>query len=99
MTYSHCSRFKIILTSFFRFSIGSKGQMLMREYNEVMNKYYDPEKCVFFENALQSNAYIFRGNAELQAVLDSKRNPGRFVFAFLISDHKRLREKWKNHEL
>ena len=41
----------------------------MREYNEVMNKYYDPEKCVFFENALQSNAYIFRGNAELQAVL------------------------------
>lgn len=38
----------------------------MREYNEVMNKYYDPEKCVFFENALQSNAYIFRGNAELQ---------------------------------
>ena len=71
----------------------------MREYNEVMNKYYDPEKCVFFENDLQSNAYIFRGNAELQAVLDSKRNPGRFVFAFLISDHKRLREKWKNHEL
>ena len=49
----------------------------MREYNEVMNKYYDPEKCVFFENALQSNAYIFRGNAELQAVLDSKRNPDR----------------------
>lgn len=45
----------------------------MREYNEVMNKYYDPEKCVFFENALQSNAYIFRGNAELQAVLDSKK--------------------------
>ena len=65
----------------------------MREYNEVMNKYYDPEKCVFFENALQSNAYIFRGNAELQAVLDSKRNPGRFVFAFLISDHKRLDRK------
>ena len=24
----------------------------MREYNEVMNKFYDPEKCVFFENAL-----------------------------------------------
>ena len=26
MTYSHCSRFEIILTSFFRFSIGLKGQ-------------------------------------------------------------------------
>lgn len=72
---------------------------ILRFMQLQMNKYYDPEKCVFFENALQSNAYIFRGNAELQAVLDSKRNPGRFVFAFLISDHKRLREKWKNHEL
>ena len=69
--------------------------MLMHEYNEVMNKYYDPEKCVFFENALQSNAYIFRGNAELQAVLDSKRNPGRFVFAFLISDHRDLEKNGK----
>ena len=61
----------------------------MREYNEVMNKYYDPEKCVFFENALQSNAYIFRGNAELQAVLDSKRNPDALYshsLSVIISD-------------
>ena len=67
----------------------------MREYNHVMNKYYDPEKCVFFENALQSNAYVFRGNAELQAILDSKRNPGRFFFCFLINVKKRLSQKWK----
>lgn len=88
----------LFLPPFFAFYM-IKRKITMREYNEVMNKFYDPEKCVFFENALQSNAYIFRGNAELQAILDSRRNPGRFVFAFLINDHKRLREKWKNHEL
>lgn len=88
----------LFLPHFFAFYM-IKRKITMREYNEVMNKFYDPEKCVFFENAFQSNAYIFRGNAELQAILDSRRNPGRFVFAFLINDHKRLREKWKNHEL
>lgn len=71
----------------------------MKEYNEILNRYYEPEECVFFENALQSNAYIFRGNAKLQAILNSQKNPGRFVFAFLISDHKRLRDLWNKHEL
>lgn len=54
----------------------------MELYNSITQKTYDPEQCVFFENALQSNAYVFRGNAELKAILDSKQNPGRFVFVF-----------------
>ena len=36
----------------------------MELYNSITQKTYDPEQCVFFENALQSNAYVFRGNAE-----------------------------------
>lgn len=45
----------------------------MELYNSITQKTYDPEQCVFFENALQSNAYVFRGNAELKAILDSKQ--------------------------
>ena len=33
----------------------------MELYNSITQKTYDPEQCVFFENALQSNAYVFRG--------------------------------------
>lgn len=68
----------------------------MELYNNITGKYYDPSKCVFFENALQSNAYIFRGHAELKAILDSRQNPGRFVFVFSREDHNRLKEAWKN---
>lgn len=71
----------------------------MRTYNEVMQKYYEPEECVFFENMAQCSAYIFRGHAELQAILPSTRNYGRLVFAFLRKDHERLRAAWLNYEL
>lgn len=71
----------------------------MELYNSITQKTYDPEQCVFFENALQSNAYVFRGNAELKAILDSKQNPGRFVFVFSKKDHARLKRAWNNHEL
>ena len=44
----------------------------MELYNSITQKTYDPEQCVFFENALQSNAYVFRGNAELKAILEEQ---------------------------
>ena len=45
----------------------------MELYNSITQKTYDPEQCVFFENALQSNAYVFRGNAELKAILADEK--------------------------
>lgn len=71
----------------------------MKEYNEILDRFYEPEECLFFENALQSNAYIFRGNAKLQALLNSKAHPGRFIFVFLKSDHERLKQAWNEHRL
>lgn len=64
-------------------------------YSEICQRWYEPDECVYFENLAQSAAYIFRGHAELQDILESNSNPNKMVFAFLRKDHERLKNKWR----
>ena len=67
-------------------------------YNEITQRYYKPEECVFFKNAAQSAAYAFRGGATIQAILPTD-DKTKFIFAFTKKDHARLREAWNEHTL
>ena len=74
-----------------------KGGVIIKDYSEHFEQYYESEDVVYCKDPKQQKLYL-KHHARLADVFYSEMDD-RVVFVFWRKDTKELYQKWKRHEL
>lgn len=75
----------------------NKGGVIIKDYSEQFQQYYESEDVVYCKDPKQQKLYL-KHHARLVDVFYSEMDD-RVVFVFWRKDTKDLYQKWKKHEL